>query len=457
LEHLNYIYYFFCSIKSHEITILFVFQKFVEIDSLNAPSNKVDFYIENVKENDFNEYSLNPKDSNVRYEAKEGLDFSKWWYVSYISYNIWSKNITLPAISRWIKTSSTQRETSTAYFPSVVYDENAGISFLTNDVAIDGLVNNIDGWATSDVRDQSWLVSLDLERPYTRAGLLENVKNKIFEINNNQDRWCEVSSIDTTFNDPDCTFTFQWEEIVFIKWDLEISGWEVNNKKSIIVTDGSIEITGNITTKDSNWQLFLASISNKWLENVHLNDTSTITDNNKHGWISIDESVTNIDAFILAQWPLVSTNWGNIITNYQRDDQLLNQLHIYGSVFSLNTIGGAKTSKCPYIETNCIEDNMKSYDLSFLRRYTLVDWESIWYNNALVPYNPNYSSTFNIKSSGGCTWFDTNDLWNITQSDAKWCNSNYRIPSKPTHWAAPVIIQRDQKWSMNPTYFSKED
>jgi hypothetical protein len=62
-----------------------------------------------------------------------------------------------------------------------------------------------------------------------------------------------------------------------------------------------------------------------------------------------------------------------VINNYTKDDQLLNQLHIYGSVFSLNTVGGAKTAECPYIEDNCDDISSKVYDLSFLRRYTLVD------------------------------------------------------------------------------------
>jgi hypothetical protein len=51
-------------------------------------------------------------------------------------------------------------------------------------------------------------VSLDLERPYTRAGLLENVKKKIFEINR-QDRWCTTDSIDVNYENDDCTYVVE--------------------------------------------------------------------------------------------------------------------------------------------------------------------------------------------------------------------------------------------------------
>ena len=434
--------------------------KYFDIDNQNIESPKVDFYVNWWDRNKMSwEQNFNNSPYSAKYEAKEWQDFSKWWYVSYLIYNIGPKEIMLPAISRWIKSNSWNRLQSSAYFPSnVTEDEDAGTSFLTDDVAIDGLVNNIDGWATSDIDTQLGLVSLDLERPYTRAGLLENVKKKIFEINR-QNRWCEDDTININFEDNNCTFNIEWEKITFIKWNVEITGWNVIGKRSIIVTEGSIEITWNITTKNNNGQLFVASISNKWLENITLGNNEEIQDFNKKGWISIDQKVTNIDAFVLAQGPLVSTNGGNIITNYQRDDQLLNQLHIYGSVFWLNTIGGSKTGNCPYIEQwNCESwsNESKVYDLSFLRRYTLIDWATVGQPNYRIPYNPNFNSDWFwwVLGSWGCEYFDDTIA---NQQSAQNCNSALRIPEKEKHWYAPVIIQRDQRWSLSPTYFSKED
>ncbi len=437
--------------------------KYFDIDNQNIESPKVDFYVNWWDRNEMSNNQLfnNSGKYSAKYEAKEWQDFSKWWYVSYLIYNIGSKEIMLPAISRWIKPDSSNRLQSSAYFPSnVTEDEDAGTSFLTNDLAIDGLVNNIDGWATSDVDTQLGLVSLDLERPYTRAWLLENVKKKIFEINNRQDRWCTINSIDVNYENTDeCTFTVEWEKITFIEWNVKILWGTLNSKRSIIVRGGSIEIIWNISTKDSNGQLFLASISNDWLENITLGNDEEIRDSNKKGWISIDQKVTNVDAFILAQWPLVSSNFEKIVTNYSRDDQLLNQLHIYGSVFSLNTIGGSKAWKCPYIEQWDCEawsDESKVYDLSFLRRYTLIDWATVGYDDSKIPYNPDFNSDWFwwVLGSWGCEYFKDP----VASADsAVGCNEDLRIPEKPNHWTAPVIIQRDQTWSMNPTYFSKED
>lgn len=428
--------------------------KYFDLEKQDGISDKVDFYVNGWKRNELStDQQFSASNYDVKYEAKEGQNFSKWWYVSYLTYNIGSNKIVLPAISRWIKPNVGTRLQSSAYFPNnISEDEDAGTSFLTDDVAIDGLVNNIDGWATSDVDTQLGLVSLDLERPYTRAGLLENVKKKIFEINR-QDRWCTTDSIDVNYENDDCTYVVEWETITFIKGDVEITGWNVNKKRSIIVADGSIEVTWNISTKDSNGQVFLASISNDGLENI---STLGWDITGKKWWFSIDQNVTNIDAFILAQWPLVSTNQKAIITNYDREDQLLNQLHIYGSVFSLNTIGWSKTGDCPYIYWNCdaLSNDAKVFDLSFLRRFTLVDGNNYDSPNQIIPYNP---TSWFVKTSGWCIAFSTSEFDQVNQSTAVWCDTNLRTPTKQDHWKAPVIIQRDQSWSMNPTYFSKED
>lgn len=444
-----------------QITSIQYRDKYFDIDNQNIESPKVNFYVNWWDRNAMSSKQLfSDSPYSAKYEAKEWEDFSKWWYVSYLTYKIWSKEIMLPAISRWIKPDSWNRLQSSAYFPSNISgDDDAGTSFLTDDLAIDGLVNNIDGWATSDVDTQLGLVSLDLERPYTRAGLLENVKKKIFEINR-QDRWCTINSISVNYENTDeCTFTVEWEKITFIEWNVKILWGTLNAKRSIIVRGGSIEIIWNISTKDKKGQLFLASISNDWLENITLGNNEEIRNPNKKGWISIDQKVTNVDAFILAQWPLVSSNLEKIVTNYSRDDQLLNQLHIYGSVFSLNTIGGSKTWKCPYIEQwDCIawSDESKVYDLSFLRRYTLIDGGTVGYKDYKIPYNPNFDSTgfWWVVSSWGCNYFN----YPVANTDsAVDCDWDLRTPEKETHWTAPVIIQRDQTWSMNPTYFSKED
>lgn len=443
--------------KYWNVTSIKYRDKYFDINNQENTSDRVKFSVDNGTRNDLSSaQNFKTGEYTVKYEAVNGQDFSEWGYVSYIQYYVWSKQVLLPSISRSIKPSNWNRLQASAYFPtSISQDTEAGTSFLTNDVAIDGLVNNVDGWATSDVADQSWLVALDLKRPYTRAGLLENVKKKIFEINR-QDMWCAPGVMNVNYENDRCTFTVEWETITFIKGNVKITGGILDEKRSIIVTDGSIEITWNISRKDTNGQLFLASVSNKWLTNIYSLINRDITDDQLKGWIAIEQNVTNVDAFILAQWSLVSTNNAKIITNYDNETQLLNQLHIYGSVFSLNTIGWSKTWDCPYIYEGTCEiwsDVSKVFDLSFLRRFTLVDGNNYGATWEVIPYNPEDGD---VRTSGWCTHFQwgLRDVW---ASTAKWCDSDLRTPEKDTHWFAPVIIQRDQKWSSNPTYFSKGD
>lgn len=438
------------SVKSYKsVSNMTLKERYFDVQNINSNVN-ADFYRNNAIKNNFtNLTNFENKKYKVRYEAKEGKDFDKWWYVSYLEYYVWGKKILLPSISRWVVANAGDRYQSSAFYPNIAIDTSANLSFLTKDVSIDGLVNDIDGWATSNVKNQEWLVSLDMERPYTRAELLEKVKKKS-SLLNRQDKWCNENQIDVNFEDFwDCTFEIEWETVTFIEWNTELTGWVLNKKRSIIVKDGSLKITGNISTFNTTHQLFIASISNKWLENVNLDAVNEITQSNKKWWIGIDENVTNIDAFIFAQWPIVSTKWDQVINNYTKDDQLLNQLHIYGSVFSLNTVGGAKTAECPYIEDNCDDISSKVYDLSFLRRYTLVDAAAYgWAATSKVPYD-NDMNNHNTLSSGGCNY--NINTWLV------WCNNSLRKPKSSDHEQAPVIIQRDQIWSINPTYFSKDD
>ena len=56
-----------------------------------------------------------------------------------------------------------------------------------------------------------------------------------------------------------------------------------------------------------------------------------------------------------------------------------NQLYILGSLFSENTIGGAREvpKECPYYIANCsTADIAQKYDLNYMRRYVLEDHDN---------------------------------------------------------------------------------
>jgi hypothetical protein len=394
----------------------------------------------------------------VKYAAIAGQDFDTWWYISFIGYEAWDWFTYIPSISRWVASGDNwELIKASSDFPNVT--ASGGTNFLTEDIAITGLVNKVDGLVNTDITP--WRASLDLDRPYTRAELLAKVKKKIFTVNGIEN-WCTGNIADLDLSNWDhssCDFNIQGENIAFYKWDVTIKcssdPCNIQWKNALIVKDGRVTIKSNINTKESWWKLLIVSVTDQWLSNISISNWSDhqLSEGKQKWWIGIDEDVTNIDSFLLSQWPLVSIdNDGDVITNYQDPDNLLNQLHIYGSVFSLNTIGWERTWECPYIEQNCSNaDTAKVYDLSFLRRYTLVD--AVNYNGSqwLVPYDPNLNfefpdTTTTSKSSGGYVYFgDGTPDWTTQLRE-----------SKPEHKNAPVIVERDNRWSANPSYFAKD-
>jgi hypothetical protein len=442
-------------------------EKYFDIENIDNNS-KAFFYINEAKINNsdpitngFNtqsNWTINEKEFNVKYDAIEWKSFKKWGYVSYLKYFAWWDATFIPSISRWIKSTDNPDEEPSAYFPDI--ESGTGwTNFLTQDIAISGLVNNKE-WGANSNQVQPGQVSLDMKRPYTRAELLQKVKKKMTASSRGL-TWCWSNTADTTLDlddtaDTTCTTTIQWEEISFYKWNVVLAEATIANKRTIIVKDGRVTIAWNLNTNGTtNGQLLIVSVTEQWLDNIEIINENTDEDKQK-GWITIKQDVTNIDAFLLAQWPLVSSNVSdnNVFKSYDFNNKLLNQLHIFGSVFSLNTIGGSKTWECPYIEKTCsILNTAKIYDLSFLRRYALVDagWFG-WDVGELVPYDPSlqldklqiFKTT--AKSSGGLQYY-----WNWDPSAITTLRT-----AKPEHVNAPVIIERDNRWNISPSFFAKD-
>ena len=425
-------------------------------------NRNVDFYVDiqnnpTILDNKFmnfqEEATLANNSYNVQYQAKAGKDFEKWWYVSYIRYLVDWEWMHIPSISRWIAASGNNLQAS-AYYPTWI-TASGWVSHLTQDLAITWLVNKADG--LSNTWPQVWLAQLDLERPYTRAELLSKLKKKIFSVNK-VDNWCSNNVTDLTETPTSgantCTFNINWEIISFYKWDLVIQNTNtITEKRTIIVVDGRVTIKSNINT-DNNGQVLIASVTDKWLQNIDLsNDFSNLS--KQKWWMAIGQNVTNINAFLLAQWPIVSLDNSlnnDVMHTYNAADKLLNQLHIYGSVFSLNTIWWENKNECPYIENTCDWDEAKMYDLSFLRRYALIDAGQFqWTQGVMVPYHPNLdfnSSNDSISKSSWAYSYEWN--WNKVQA-----NTGLR-EAKNEHLSAPVIVERDNKWTTSPSYFSKD-
>lgn len=214
--------------------------------------------------------------------------------------------------------------------------------------------------------------------------------------------------------------------------------------------DGSLYIKSNISTLASgSGQLFLGVIAKAGLSNVTVDATNPdILNADKAGWIFVDPSITNLDTYLFAQGPVISygTDDGILYTQTATTDtNLRNQLHVYGSVLSLNTIGGSRQNpvNSPYIVSNGdTADISQVFDLTFLRRFTLVPESQITGDvtqTNLVPYYPQSPNT--AQKSGGLTGSGTA------------CGTQLRCISDATYQASPLFIEYNTIWNISPSIF----
>lgn len=158
-----------------------------------------------------------------------------------------------------------------------------------------------------------------------------------------------------------------WDNANVLIWADATSGDDMmhaQGSKTLIIEGRNLYITDNIyygTSSDILWIIVLQ-------------------DEDWNGWnLYIDPDVTNIAATIYAEGSLISFDGSNELSGNTQQEILKNQLHIYGSVFSENTIGGSVNStwpslySCPFnmSENSCDKDTAQKYDLNYLRRYQL--------------------------------------------------------------------------------------
>lgn len=162
---------------------------------------------------------------------------------------------------------------------------------------------------------------------------------------------------------------------------------KVSGKKTIVIYWGDLYINSDmyyqwndsilwiIVIKDKNW---------KWW-NIFINPNVTNIIWSIFSQYSI--SSASVSDFTSSPQTIKYYNWSDI-TNYLR-----NQLFIYWSVFSENTIGGSISPyKCPYYVSNCNQEQAVRYDLNYLRNYFLSKdnraWTSVQDNSYVnIPYN----------------------------------------------------------------------
>ncbi|MDD4530140.1 MAG: hypothetical protein PHO80_01140, partial [Candidatus Gracilibacteria bacterium] len=443
------------------------------------------------------EISMEPKSGIVYDKTKLSIGLA-----SSIVYNTDLGTIKIPSVGRGIclegaSTKTNEYPMSYKYFTNgyslceklVNPNPTAGNGNRTygmDEIAITGLSNKYINLTTET---QNLDANVNIGGEILRYDLLSTIKKNIKEVEsgflasqlNNNKSWCSNSSSIITIEGDNlnngsipldkCTINNNGESITFIKGNAKIACGtggpydvcKVSNKRTIIVKDGALYIGSNITTQGTNGgQLMLGVIKEGGLSNVTINETTPEPWNaDKQGWLYIDPDITNIDAFMFAQGPAISYDIDTAagyntpskvfyINSNTKDTALTNQLQIYGSLISLNTIGKSKGTvpECPYIIENCTANTAQMFDLTFLRRFKFASGDTYLLDtNDLIPYYPTRisGSETMTRYAGGCTG----------KYIAGCGTSNNLMPVKDKYKFFPLIVERNPIWSTSPSILLK--
>jgi len=153
------------------------------------------------------------------------------------------------------------------------------------------------------------------------------------------------------------------QKIKYVQGDITLPDYDFRQYDTLIVENGNVFIKENIPKSQHKNIIVLK------------NNYNVRKDFSQKGNILISPQVTEIYAFLYADGALLSTDKsGRILQNDtpSRSYILKNQLHIYGSIFSRNTLGGALRGIHEYqLPGWSSTDNFHLamiYDLNYLRR-----------------------------------------------------------------------------------------
>jgi hypothetical protein len=125
------------------------------------------------------------------------------------------------------------------------------------------------------------------------------------------------------------------------------------------------------------------------------------------------------------------------------EQKLRNQLGVYGSILTLNTITGSRQAipECPYNIDNCNDDIAQIFDFVYTRRFVTGPASLCApYDEAdtrIVPYHPMSPDLAKwIGGKTGAFTTSTNELRYITD---------------PEYRPYPMVIERDLRWNSSPS------
>lgn len=312
----------------------------------------------------------------------------------------------------------------------------------------------------------------------SKSQLRANIKKQVFDIVKN-------SSIDFSFGSNEIqnlgSDTWQTEPENDLNenqllWNNDIvyfgAGWDDVILKDDNATpgDGGIAVNENKTLVVIGRNVYIQdNMYYQWDEDML--GIIVLKDESGNGWnIYIHPEVTNIVGTMFAEGALMSYDHSNgwEISWNATQDQLKNQLHIYGSVFSENTIGWASVLdendlySCPFNITElCTKQLAQKYDLNYLRRYQLYNVgytdpvtlvETVYQfpmNNGKVAGNRLCSSDASNFSSNNGWYFPCLPTASIYEWANNWIYEQGNLQNN-INLAFPVIIKYNPQVQLTP-------
>jgi len=211
-----------------------------------------------------------------------------------------------------------------------------------------------------------------LTKSTSRKDIQASVFNVIKNVDPTDNNWSSpsIDRLDTTTwaNNPDGTKLVNSSVLYF--WELSGDDVELGNglnetvgwKKTIVVEGWNLYIRSNMEYANAGDDILGIVV---------------LQDENGNGWnLYIHPDVTNIVWTIYVDKSVISYNWTNELDGNTEASVLNNQLYIFGSLFSENTIWGSRSSplECPYYISVCSSTvEAQKYDLNYLRRYFVAD------------------------------------------------------------------------------------
>lgn len=165
--------------------------------------------------------------------------------------------------------------------------------------------------------------------------------------------------------------------ILYIEWDKKYSEIKntLNKNDTIIIKNWNFTINENIT-------------KNIWI--IVLKDNYNVKSDYKNTWnVYVKKNVSNINAYIYADWWLIS--WYKLSWNFNTysDEELKNTLDLKWTLFTKNTIGWSEAwetgCKLPWWEKTDDCYLAEKYDLHYIRKMIICDKDDYSFK---ITYNP---------------------------------------------------------------------